>query len=175
MKNSTRREKFHSRDWWISVQGFLWRRGKEVQKCVTSLKNPLAFFFFQILKEDGLESFESLKHNTDMYSLPGAYRKIVIKPWNFSYKFTSYNDPNQDLIQSDIEVLRQFELRTNEPKVNGSEKVSKNRTLENQATWPNVQNSVFRHISTKLELFNFSWPRLMPLNLIFCPDLRQVS
>ena len=52
-----------------------------------------------------------------MYSLPGSYRKIVVKPWNFSYRFTTYNDANQDLILSEVETLRGFELRPGELKV----------------------------------------------------------
>lgn len=48
-----------------------------------------------MLEKDDLQGFESFRHKVDFYSLPGAYRKIVVKPWNFAYKLIEYNDPNQ--------------------------------------------------------------------------------
>jgi hypothetical protein len=31
---------------------------------------------------------------------------MVVKPWNFSWRFAEYTDPNQDLILSDLDILR---------------------------------------------------------------------
>lgn len=36
-----------------------------------------------------------------MFSLGGAYRKVFVKPEDFSYKFVNYEDHNDDLILSD--------------------------------------------------------------------------
>ena len=75
----------------------------------------------EILRSDGLENgFESLRHRVDFYSLPGAYRNVVVKPWNFSFRFMEYNDPNQDLLLSDLDILRGWQLREPKSKVRQS-------------------------------------------------------
>jgi tRNA pseudouridine13 synthase len=82
-------------------------------KCPTN--ESLKIIYEEILAGDGLDQgFRSLKHKTDFYSLPGAYRKIVVKPWDFSWKFVSYSDPNEDLILSDLDLLRKKELPSSE-------------------------------------------------------------
>jgi len=55
----------------------------------------LKSIYDDLLREDDLIGFQSFRHKVDFYSLPGAYRKIVVKPWNFTFKFIEYYDPNQ--------------------------------------------------------------------------------
>ena len=67
-----------------------------------------------ILKADGLEDgFKSLHHKIDFYSLPGTYRKILSKPWNCIHRFAEYINPNQDLILSDLDIMRENKLPEN--------------------------------------------------------------
>lgn len=40
-----------------------------------------------------------------VFSLNGAYRKIFVKPGNFSWKFTKYSGQNADLILSDYSKM----------------------------------------------------------------------
>ena len=78
----------------------------------------LKTIYDEILAGDGLDcGFQSFKHKTEFYSLPGAYRKIVVKPWDFSWRFATYSDPNEDLILSDLDVLRKKELPCSENQV----------------------------------------------------------
>lgn len=44
-----------------------------------------------------------------MYSLCGAYRKVLVKPKNVSWYFMKYKNDSDDLIQSDLEELRKQE------------------------------------------------------------------
>lgn len=44
-----------------------------------------------------------------MYSLCGAYRKVLVKPKNVSWYFMKYKNDSDDLIQSDLEELRKEE------------------------------------------------------------------
>ena len=59
-----------------------------------------------LLTADGLDQgFESLRHTVDMYSLPGAYRPIVVKPTDVSWKVVQHSDMNEDLLVSDIDIV----------------------------------------------------------------------
>ena len=40
-----------------------------------------------------------------MFSLTGAYRKVFVKPENFSWKFMKYQSPTADLILSDYSKI----------------------------------------------------------------------
>lgn len=40
------------------------------------------------------------------YSLGGAYRRVLAKPEQLSWKFVKYSDPTADLIESDLDALK---------------------------------------------------------------------
>merc|ERR1712051_1150242 len=62
--------------------------------------------YIELLQADGLEDgFESLKHSNEFYSLPGDYRSILVTPSDVSWKFTCYDDPNKDILVSDMALL----------------------------------------------------------------------
>lgn len=87
--------------------------------CVTDVLMPIPGFkvsypknddlkkiYNDLLASDGLDNgFESLRHTVDMFSLPGAYRHILLKPSNVSWKSVQHSDMNEDLLVSDIDIL----------------------------------------------------------------------
>ena len=68
--------------------------------------DDLKKIYNDLLASDGLDNgFESLRHTVDMFSLPGAYRHILLKPSNVSWKSVQHSDMNEDLLVSDIDIL----------------------------------------------------------------------
>lgn len=49
------------------------------------------------------------------YSLPGAYRKIIVRPIGLKWELMTYNDDTDCLIQSDLEALRKEKAPENNP------------------------------------------------------------
>ncbi|XP_062544575.1 pseudouridylate synthase 7 homolog [Armigeres subalbatus] len=72
---------------------------------ITYPANECGQWYEEILAEDDLSS-EKLKGQTKKESLGGAYRKMMIKPGNLQWKFTTYNDAKETLIFSDLEKLK---------------------------------------------------------------------
>lgn len=44
------------------------------------------------------------------YSLSGSYRKIISKPLTMTWDFAYYDQPNEDLIVSDVEEIKGVQL-----------------------------------------------------------------
>lgn len=44
------------------------------------------------------------------YSLPGSYRKIIVKPTNTTWSLHEYNDPTESLELSDLDELEGIKL-----------------------------------------------------------------
>ncbi|XP_058833882.1 pseudouridylate synthase 7 homolog isoform X2 [Topomyia yanbarensis] len=65
--------------------------------------NDCGKWYEEFLAEDGLSS-NSLKRNSKKESLPGAYRKVFMRP-NIDWKLISYESPTDTLILSDLEKL----------------------------------------------------------------------
>lgn len=76
---------------------------------VTYPMNKMSEWYTELLAENNLSS-EALKQKRKIYSLTGSYRKLFIKPINFSYKIQKYEYPNDVLILSDLETLRGEQL-----------------------------------------------------------------
>uniref|UniRef100_A0A336ML56 CSON003370 protein n=1 Tax=Culicoides sonorensis TaxID=179676 RepID=A0A336ML56_CULSO len=76
---------------------------------VTYPSNAMSEWYTELLAQDNLTS-EALKQKRKIYSLTGSYRKLFIKPQNFSYKIQKYEKPTENLILSDLEVLRNEQL-----------------------------------------------------------------
>lgn len=56
------------------------------------------------LKEDGID-IESFKRSEKQYISYGSYRKVMVKPGNVNWKIEQYSDPNQTLVETDIDRL----------------------------------------------------------------------
>lgn len=67
-------------------------------------ENEAHTWYREMLEKDGL-SIDNLRHSNKDYSLPGAYRKVIIKPSNVSWQLYNYNDPTVSLVLSDYETL----------------------------------------------------------------------
>lgn len=71
---------------------------------ITYPDNSIGKYYEEILEESELSS-SKLKHNVKTFSMPGAYRKLLIQPKNMSWEFKSYDSPESTLIWSDWEEL----------------------------------------------------------------------
>lgn len=67
--------------------------------------NEVGQWYESILSEDDL-TLHSLKHKIKSLSLPGAYRRMVIKPGTVTWKMYKYNDVNVELALSDLDKLQ---------------------------------------------------------------------
>ncbi|KAL6936371.1 hypothetical protein ACO0OL_002571 [Hanseniaspora opuntiae] len=61
-------------------------------------------FYEQVMKKDELSPFEMIRKVKE-FSLPGSYRNILGKPKNMNFKVLNYMDENDDLLNSDLEIL----------------------------------------------------------------------
>ncbi|KAH8327601.1 hypothetical protein KR074_002431, partial [Drosophila pseudoananassae] len=80
---------------------------------ITYPGNQCREWYEEMLAEEGLTS-EMLKHKDKTYSLGGAYRKLIIQPNDLKWSFRRYNTPEDTLIASDWERLRNIPI-TEEP------------------------------------------------------------
>ncbi|KAH8380458.1 hypothetical protein KR009_010769 [Drosophila setifemur] len=80
---------------------------------ITYPGNECGTWYEEMLAEVGLSS-EALKHKEKTYSLGGAYRKLIIQPSDLTWSFRRYNKPEDTVIASDWERLKNFPI-TEEP------------------------------------------------------------
>lgn len=71
--------------------------------------NETKIWYEEYLAEDELSS-EKLKQKIKLYSLTGAYRRVVIKPEGLSWKLVKYNTPEDNLIRSDFEEIKNINV-----------------------------------------------------------------
>ncbi|CAH6722312.1 multisubstrate pseudouridine synthase 7 [[Candida] jaroonii] len=57
------------------------------------------------MAKDGLDPFKMARRVRE-FSLAGSYRNIMSKPGNVDYKIIKYQDDDQPLVRSDLEILR---------------------------------------------------------------------
>lgn len=76
---------------------------------ITYPDNKMSEWYSELLAEDNLSS-ESLKQKRKIYSLTGSYRKLFVKPQSCTWKVQKYENPTDNLVLSDLEVLRGEEL-----------------------------------------------------------------
>eukprot|EP00092_Neocalanus_flemingeri_P008480 GFUD01009137.1.p1 GENE.GFUD01009137.1~~GFUD01009137.1.p1 ORF type:complete len:626 (-),score=148.89 GFUD01009137.1:126-2003(-) len=67
-------------------------------------ENEVKDWFDELLAEDDL-NLDSFVNSVKTYNLPGDYRNMVIKPWDVSWNIVGHDDPTEDLIKSDREVM----------------------------------------------------------------------
>ncbi|CAD7002715.1 unnamed protein product [Ceratitis capitata] len=66
--------------------------------------NIVSSWYEDILAEYGLSS-EKLRHKVKTFAMAGAYRKLLIRPTEFTWKFRKYSSPEETLIASDWERI----------------------------------------------------------------------
>ncbi|KAH8270485.1 hypothetical protein KR018_010705 [Drosophila ironensis] len=76
---------------------------------ITYPGNECRAWYEEMLAEVGLSS-EQLKHKEKTYSLAGAYRKLIIQANDLTWSFRQYNKPEDTLIASDWERLRNIPI-----------------------------------------------------------------
>ncbi|ALC43105.1 CG6745, partial [Drosophila busckii] len=76
---------------------------------ITYPSNDCAAWYEQMLAEVGLSS-ELLRHKDKTYALGGAYRKLLIQPSDLKWSFRSYSTPEDTLIASDWEQLKNIPI-----------------------------------------------------------------
>ncbi|XP_017074159.1 pseudouridylate synthase 7 homolog [Drosophila eugracilis] len=80
---------------------------------ITYPSNECGAWYEEMLAEVGLSS-DQLKHKEKTYALAGAYRKMIISSSDLKWKFRLYNTPEDTLIASDWELLKNIPV-TPEP------------------------------------------------------------
>ncbi|KAI8040523.1 hypothetical protein M5D96_006466 [Drosophila gunungcola] len=80
---------------------------------ITYPSNECGAWYEEMLAEVGLSS-DQLKHKEKTYALTGAYRKMIISSSDLKWSFRLYNTPEDTLIASDWELLRNIPV-TPEP------------------------------------------------------------
>ncbi|XP_017129477.1 pseudouridylate synthase 7 homolog [Drosophila elegans] len=83
---------------------------------ITYPSNECGTWYEEMLAEVGLSS-DQLKHKEKTYALAGAYRKMIISSSDLKWSFRLYNTPEDTLIASDWELLRNIPV-TPEPAEN---------------------------------------------------------
>ncbi|XP_028307355.1 pseudouridylate synthase 7 homolog [Gouania willdenowi] len=58
----------------------------------------------ELLSADGLD-IDNMRHKVKDYSLSGAYRRILVRPSDVSWKVVQYDDPSVSLVHTDFEKL----------------------------------------------------------------------
>lgn len=69
---------------------------------ITYPANDVGKWYEEYLAESDLSS-EKLKNNVKTFSLPGAYRKMLVKPGNMTWEFKTYDSPTDNLIETPFE------------------------------------------------------------------------
>jgi len=72
---------------------------------ITYPSNECGAWYEEMLAEVGLSS-DQLKHKEKTYALAGAYRKMIISSSDLKWSFRMYNTPEDTLIASDWELLK---------------------------------------------------------------------
>lgn len=71
---------------------------------ITYPANEVGKWYEEYLAESQLSS-EKLKNNVKTYSLPGAYRKMLVKPGKMTWEFKTYDSPIENLIETSFEKV----------------------------------------------------------------------
>lgn len=72
---------------------------------ITYPKNLSNVWYQEIMKGDGIDVERNMVHKIKEYSLPGAYRYIVIRPSNVDHEIVNYNDHTMPLFLTDLDKL----------------------------------------------------------------------
>lgn len=61
--------------------------------------------YTEVMAKDGLDPLK-MNRRVREFSLAGSYRHIMGKPTNLSYKIVKYDDPNEPMVRTDLELTR---------------------------------------------------------------------
>uniref|UniRef100_A0A1A9WI99 TRUD domain-containing protein n=1 Tax=Glossina brevipalpis TaxID=37001 RepID=A0A1A9WI99_9MUSC len=90
---------------------------------ITYPNNIMKSWYEEFLEHYKLNS-QSLKNNVKTYSMPGTYRKLLLKPIDMSWEFRFYSTPEETLIASDWEILKDRE-KANKIEINATNDAEK--------------------------------------------------
>lgn len=76
-------------------------------------ENETADFFKEVLGKDDL-NFQSFVSRVRQYSLSGSYRRMIVKPKNVKWSVLKYEEKDEDLCLSDMDLFNKKELQLNE-------------------------------------------------------------
>lgn len=71
--------------------------------------------YVEIMAADGMDPFDMRRKVRD-FSLAGSYRNIIQKPKELEYKIIHYDDPVQQIINTDLEILNNQRAKDNHQK-----------------------------------------------------------
>ncbi|KAJ8100693.1 pseudouridine synthase [Lipomyces tetrasporus] len=74
----------------------------------------LRALYEQIMAKEGLSPYQ-MRHKVKEFSLSGAYRHVVIMPGNVQWWYRRYSDPLQQMIRTDLDIVRAREETGVEP------------------------------------------------------------
>lgn len=77
--------------------------------------DELKQLYVDIMGADGMDPFDMRRKVRD-FSLAGSYRNIIQKPKNFEYKIIQYEDPVQQIVNTDLEILNNQRAKENHQK-----------------------------------------------------------
>ncbi|KAF0296842.1 Pseudouridylate synthase 7 [Amphibalanus amphitrite] len=78
-------------------------------------ENELSSWYKEMLSQDGVELTQKLCDTMPQYSLAGAYRHVLARPGDVSWRVLRYSNPNSDLLLSDVDRLRGAAEPADEP------------------------------------------------------------
>lgn len=61
-------------------------------------------FYIELMKKDNMDPFDMRRKVRD-FSMAGSYRNLLQKPKELEYKIIHYNEPTQQLVNTDLEIL----------------------------------------------------------------------
>ncbi|KAK9366217.1 pseudouridine synthase [Lipomyces kononenkoae] len=68
----------------------------------------------RIMAKEGLSPYK-MRHNVKEFSLSGAYRHVLVMPGNVEWWCRRYSDPLQQMVRTDIDIVRALEETGIEP------------------------------------------------------------
>lgn len=71
--------------------------------------------YVDIMKLDGMDPFKMRRKVRD-FSMAGSYRNVIQKPKGLDYRIVHYNDPTQQLLNTDLEILNNRVAKENSQK-----------------------------------------------------------
>lgn len=115
-------------------------------------KNKVNDHYVEIMKKDNIDPYSL---STQEFYLPGSYREVFNHPNDFSYEIIKYNDENQDLNTSDLDLLNIPKHRTNQN--------------ENQKNPSDENGEEKTAVRIKFSLSTSSYATMLLRELLHCP------
>lgn len=95
-------------------------------------ENKIGHYYRDLLSSDEID-IDGMKNKIKDISLPGTYRKILVKPKDMSWKICMYGDYKISLIHTDLEVLKNKE---NSVETNPMDNIGDHKAVKIEMTLP---------------------------------------